>query len=480
MTGSEMLTLLPLMILSAGSVIILLVIAFVRNLAATAIITLVTQALAFGSIFIAYSKGSGAVTELLNFDSYAFFFIGLLIAGSFFATLIAYGYMRTHKGEKEEYFILLLLATLGSVVLASSNHFVSFFLGLEVLSISLYAMIAFFYNNRSSVEAGVKYLVLAASSAAIMLFGMALIYAETGTMSFEGIARALDSASVNFFIIDAGLVLLLVGIGYKLALVPFHMWTPDIYQGAPAPVTAFISTISKGSVFALLVHLFYTLDITSRLSLFVVFSVIGIASMLAGNLLALRQQNLKRILAYSSIAHLGYIVVAFLATGPERLIASTFYLVAYFVSILSAFGIITLLSSSTEDDGNLEAYRGLMWRNPWLSGLLSAALLSLAGIPLSVGFLGELYLVVAGVESSLWFLVIILVISSAIGLYYYLRVIVMMFASPPEGAKAYALVPSLSLAGGISLSVLGVLIIWLGTYPTPLLRLIEAMAATIH
>ena len=480
MTGSGLVTLLPLIILATGSVVILLVTAFKRNLPLAAILSLVTQLLAFASIFFAYSRGGGQVTDLLSFDGYAFFFIGLIIAGSFFVTLISYGYLRSHGGEKEEFFILLLIATLGAVILAASSHFVSFFLGLEILSISLYAMIGYFYTSPNSVEAGVKYLVLAASSAAIMLFGMALIYAEAGTMSFSGIAQALDSASVDFFIVDAGLVLILVGIGFKLALVPFHMWTPDIYQGAPSPVTAYIATISKGSVFALLVHLFYTLDIKTRPSLFVIFSVIAIASMLAGNLLALRQLNLKRILAYSSIAHLGYLMVAFIASGPDNLVASTFYLVAYSVSVLSAFGVITLLSSADKDADDLEGYRGLMWRNPWLSALLTAALLSLAGIPLTVGFLGKLYLVVAGVESSLWMLVLALVISSAIGLYFYLRVIVVMFTRPAEGIRTQPLVPSISLAGGVSLSILGVLILWLGIYPTPLLSFIQIMTTTIH
>ncbi len=482
MTTADLITILPMLILGAGAVLLLLVISFVRSLPLLATLSLVVQGLAFGSIFIAYNNGGGPVTEMVSFDGYAYFITGLLIAASFIVTLIAYGYLRSHEGEREEFFVLLLSATLGACVLAASSHFISFFLGLEILSISLYAMIAYYYNNPSGIgiEAGVKYLVLAASSAAIMLFGMALVYAEAGTMSFSGIAQALDSGNVDFFIVDTGLVLLFVGIAYKLALVPFHMWTPDIYQGAPAPVSAYIATISKGSVFALLVHLFYTLNVKTELSLFVVFSVVAIATMLIGNLLALLQQNVKRMLAYSSISHLGYLLVAFIATGSMNLTASTFYLVAYFTTILAAFGVVTFLSGSQDDAGDIEDFRGLMWRNPWLAAVMSAAMLSLAGIPLTVGFLGKFYLVLAGIESSLYFLAIALVTTSAIGLYFYLRVIVVMFSRPADVVETGALTPSLSLTGGVSLAVLGVLIIWWGVYPTQLLTLIRTLTGAIH
>jgi NADH-quinone oxidoreductase subunit N len=371
----------------------------------------------------------------------------------------------------------LLLATLGSMTLVASSHFVSFFLGLEILSVSLYAMIAYTRARPISVEAGIKYLILAAASAAFLLFGIALVYAETGTMEFARIATALRANSADVIAL-AGLAMIVVGVGFKLALVPFHLWTPDVYEGAPAPVTAFVATVSKGAMFALLLRYSNLLGIQTYYSLFIAFSVIAIASMLVGNLLALLQNNVKRILAYSSIAHLGYLLVAFLASGALAVIAVAFYLTAYFVTTLGAFGVVTLLSDADRDADRIDDYRGLFHRHPWLAGIFTAMLLSLAGIPLTAGFVGKFYLVAAGVGSALWLLVIVLVVASAIGLFYYLRIVVAMYQPPPEGAPAPARV-SLPIAGSVTLAVLTLLLVWLGVYPTPFIQMIQQLARLI-
>ena len=269
------------------------------------------------------------------------------------SALLAFGYLRKYESNREEFFILMLLATLGAVVLAAGNHFASFFLGIELLSISLYALIAYPHNTNAHTEAGVKYLVLAAVSSSFLLFGMALIYAGTGNMAIGSIGPALRGIRLQGGDpwLLAGLAMMVVGIGFKMAVVPFHLWTPDVYQGAPAPVTAFVATVSKGGVVAILLRLFPPGDIQTDSSLFLVFSVIAIASMLAGNLLALLQNNVKRILAYSSIAHLGYILVAFLAGRSQGVSAVTFYLMAYFIATLGAFGVITVLSRTGTRDG---------------------------------------------------------------------------------------------------------------------------------
>ncbi len=218
--------------------------------------------------------------------------------------LFSYDYLEGRREDPAEYYILLLIATLGSMILVAASHFASFFLGLEVLSISLYALIA--YDRRPLMtEAGVKYLVLAAASASFLLFGMALIYAQLGTMSFPEIASKLPSAGATDLVSVVATVMIIVGIGFKLSLVPFHMWTPDVYQGAPSPITAYIATVSKGAVFALLLRYFSGVELHAYGSLFVIFTIIAISSMFAGNLLALFQTNIKRLLAYSSIAHLG-------------------------------------------------------------------------------------------------------------------------------------------------------------------------------
>ena len=226
--------------------------------------------------------------------------------------------------------------------------------------------------------------------------------------------------------------MILVGVGFKLAVVPFHMWTPDVYEGAPAPVTAYIATVSKGAVFALLLRYMLPVSGDTSSTLFLALAAVAIASMLAGNLLALRQDNVKRILAYSSIAHLGYLLVAFLATGQRAGVAVGFYLIAYFATTLVAFGVVSVLSTDERDAGLMLDYRGLGARRPWLAAIFTVALLSLAGMPLTMGFIGKFVIVTAGAGAALWALVIVLVVTSTIGLYYYTRLIIAMYVRRPE------------------------------------------------
>ena len=228
---------------------------------------------------------------------------------------------------------------------------------------------------------------------------------------------------------------MLVTVGFKLSLAPFHMWVADVFEGSPAPVAGFIATVSKGSVFALILRYFTILDIHSAHSLLLVFTIIAMVSMFVGNLLALAQRNVKRMLAYSSIAHMGYLLVAFLASGPSAPVAVTFYLVAYFITTLIAFGTISALSENARDAADLDDYRGLAWRRPWLAAGFTISLLSLAGIPLTAGFIGKFYVVMAGAESGLWMLIGALVINSIIGLFYYLRVVATLFSPQPLVAK---------------------------------------------
>jgi NADH-quinone oxidoreductase subunit N len=475
MTNSDLLALSPLIVLAAASVIVMLVIAFYRSHLLTAVLTLIGLTLAFLTLQPVSVLAPHRITSLLVIDRYALFFMGLVFAASFVVAVFSYGYLEKHLVAKEEFYILLLLATLGSAVLVASNHFAAFFLGLEILTVSLYALVAYLRPAQIGIGAGIKYLVLAGTSTAFLLFGMALIYAELGTMDFGRMANlqtTLGTAHTGLAL--TGLTMVLIGIGFKLALVPFHLWTPDVYEGAPAPVTAYVATVSKGAVFALLLRYYTLADVHAYNSLILVFTVIAIASMFIGNLLALLQNNVKRMLAYSSIAHLGYLLVAFLASGALAATAVAFYLVAYFVTTLSAFGIVTVMSSQDRDADAIEDYRGLSWRQPWLAAALTAALLSLAGIPLTAGFVGKFYVVTAGVGSALWLLVITLVVNSAIGLFYYLRVIVAM--SSPEGARPPAPV-SLSLTSSLALAVLVLLLIGLGVFPAPFIRMIQATVA---
>lgn len=420
--------LFPQIILAAAAVLCMLLIAIRRNHAVIHLFTLLSLILALASLGKIY--GSTTVDGLFVMDGLGLFMEGLILITAFFITIFSYPYFAESLIEREEYYVLLLLATLGATSMVISNHFVSFFLSLEILSVSLYTLIAYPKNMSASVEAGVKYLMLAAVSSAILVLGFGLIYVQTGQLglSLPG-QSATGGVDANGWLIT-GLGLVIAGLGFKLALVPFHLWTPDVYAGAPAPTSAFVATISKGSVFVFLWRLFDSYGMMSQ-AVELIFVVIAIASMLIGNWLALLQQNIKRLLAYSSIAHLGYLIVAFVASGETGLHAAVFYLIAYFISMLGAFGIIGFLSEPGENGQHeklaLSSYTGLFWQKPGLAILFAAIMLSLAGIPLTAGFIGKFYILLSGAHSMQWLLVIVLILSSVIGLFYYLRVVIQLF-----------------------------------------------------
>jgi len=262
-----------------------------------------------------------------------------------------------------------------------------------------------------------------------------------------------------------------IGVGFKLALVPFHMWTADIYQGAPAPTTAFVATVSKSAMVALLLRLFAPVDFTAEPALFWTLAILAFASMIVGNILALRQDSVKRILAYSSIAHMGYLLVAFLSGGPAAIAATVFYITAYTITVLGAFGVVTVLSRTDADADSMSDFQGLFFSHPWLAGVFMAMLLSLAGIPLTAGFIGKFYAITAGAQGGIWWLIITLVLTSAASLFYYLRIVVAMF-SPPLENKTQPPAAGISYSGGLVLTVMTVLLIWVGSAPGPLIDLI--------
>src|SRR6516225_7091463 len=470
MDARDITALLPLILLAGTANVVMLAIAFKRNHALAAGLTLAGLGAAFLALFAASPLAPRQVTSLLLVDQYALFYMGLIIVSAAAVAVLSYEYLEKHDGEREELYLLMLLATLGCAALVASSHFVSFLLALEILSISLYAMIAYLQDQKLALEAGIKYLILASASAAFLLFGAALIYADTGTMSFSRLG-----ANAPGSLLLSGIVLTITGIGFKLAVVPFHLWTPDVYEGASAPVGAFVATTSKGAMVALLLRYFCFSGTLEYRPVFLVFSVIAIASMCAGNFLALRQRNVKRILAYSSIAHFGYILVAVLAGQTMATQAVSFYLAAYFATILVSFGCVAVLSNSERDADDLEDYRGLFWRHPVIAGVFTDALLSLAGIPATMGFLGKFYVLAAGASAAAWALILILVLTSVAGLFYYLRIVVALYSAPPEPAP----VQTVSPRGAFVVVVLAVLLIYFGVYPSPLLDLIRTTMAGI-
>ena len=477
MTALQAQALLPFFVLAGGIVLVLMLVAWLRSEAVAFGSTLAVLAASALAIPWAADAGAQDVDGLLTVDGFALFFFALFSATAFATAILAFRYLTPRAAHRQEFYILLAIATLGAATTAAAANFAGLLLGIEVLSVSLYAMIAYPEESRPPLEGAAKYLILSGAASSTMLFGMALIYLATGTLGF-----AFDGAEVargDRTILALGQAMLLAGLFFKLSLVPFHMWTPDVYQGAPAPVTGFVATVSKGAVFAVLLR--YALDSglldsgVARTALIVV----AVLSMIGGNLLALLQTNLKRLLAYSSIAHLGYLLIALMLAGMPNgdpalgVETGLVYLTGYFLMTLAAFAVMTALSGELEDAEELDAYEGLLWRRPALAAVLIAAALSLAGIPLTVGFIAKFYVVYAGVEAAAWPLVWALIVGSAIGVYYYLRIVFAMTkreGAEPEGPHTAAWEATFAAV------VLGVGVVVLGVYPTPLVDLLRGLS----
>jgi NADH-quinone oxidoreductase subunit N len=475
---------LPFLVLSIATVTVMLLIAAKRDHRLTVTASAIGLLAALLAIIPAAMPVPVLVTPLFLVDGFTLFFLALVILSALAVLLLSYTYLtRLEDGPYEEYYLLLLLATLGAAALLASVHFAAFFLGLETLSIALIGLIAYPSKRERAVEAGLKYLVLSGVSSAFLLFGIALIYLDFGTMSFTALGQLWRTGrGPDDLYAFAGFAMLLTGIGFKLSLVPFHMWAPDIYEGAPTPVAAFVAVISKIAIFALLLRYFALMGGYQYPSLLRVIALIAILSMLTGNLLALLQNNVKRILAYSSIAHFGYVLVALLAGSTIAIEAASYYLTAYAVTTLGAFGVVTLLSKpgAGQEADQLDSYRGLMWSQPWLAGAFTVLLLSLAGLPPTMGFIAEVYVMTSGVGMRLFLPLAALVLGSVIGLYYYLRIVVVLLSPIPGSVPGTTTAPALhpfSRTGGATLIALVLLVIWLGVYPMPLISVVHQTTA---
>lgn len=480
----QIIALLPLLIVAATVVAVMLMIAVRRNHWWSATVTVIGLNAALVSvIYVALRLPPVQVTPLMVVDGFALFYMGLILATTLACTTLAHAYMEGYKGNREEIYLLLLMATMGAMVLACSRHLGSLFIGLELLSVPTYGLVAYTFGKGRSLEAGMKYLVLSATASAILLFGMALVYAVCGTLSFSGLEYTYRGPEAGSPLLLLGTGMMLAGIAFKLSIAPFHFWTPDVYEGAPAPVGAFLATASKTAVFAVLVRFLFESGALEQVILRDVVAVLAGLSIVVGNLLAVMQSNIKRLLAYSSIAHFGYLLIPLavplsspglvdMYLTPE---AIGIYLVTYVVTTLGAFGVVSLMSSPYQDhDADaLHNYRGLFWRRPYLTAVMTGMMLSLAGIPVTAGFIGKFYIVAAGVGSQLWVLIGLLVLGSAIGLYYYLRVMVTMFLPAPGMSRYDAPKDWGERAGGVVVLGITVLMFALGMYPQPFLDIIR-------
>ncbi|SDL87411.1 NADH dehydrogenase subunit N [Modicisalibacter muralis] len=475
LTMTHLVALTPLILVCITAVAVMLGIAWQRHHAGTAIASAAGLNIALLSVLVIWQMGP-VETPLLVIDGLALFAAILILISTLVCVTLAHAYLEKYPGPREEFYLLLLCAAAGGIVLAASRHLATLFFGLELLSMPLYGMLAYAFRERHSLEAGIKYLVLSAAATAFLLFGMALLYAQTGRLDLAGLAVALTEDPNAWALAGAGLML--VGLGFKLSIVPFHLWTPDVYEGGPGPAATFLASASKVAVFVVLLRLVLVAPAFQGDWLHGLLAVLAVVTMLVGNLLALAQSNLKRLLGYSSIAHFGYLMVALVIGDGLAVETVGVYLVTYLVTTLGAFGVVTLLSTpySGEDAAALHHYRGLFWRRPYLTAVLTVSMLSLAGIPFTAGFIGKFYIIALGVEAERWWLVGGIIMGSAIGLFYYLRVMVTLFLVEPGMQRRDAPHDWGVRAGGVVVLGLALLVLLLGVYPSPMIEWVKLMA----
>ena len=394
-------------------------------------------------------------------DNFSIFFRFTFLLISGLTILASLDYLKRQDLNLAEYYALVLFATVGMDLMAASNELIMVFLGLETLSISCYILLGVRRSDPRSNESALKYFLLGSFSSAFLLYGIAMAYGATRTTNLELIAQGILDGSANMSLIYLAAALMFVGFGFKVASVPFHVWTPDVYEGALAPVTAFMSVGPKAAGFAILIRVFWAALPKAYNKWLAVAWISAALTMTVGNVVAIVQTNIKRMLAYSSIAHAGYILVAF-ASKENGIAAVLFYTIAYALTNIGAFTIVALIGRENERRTQIEDYAGIGFRQPLLAASLSVCLLSLAGIPLTAGFAGKFLIFRAAIQSHFLWLAVIGVVNSAISVYYYLRVIVVMYMKEP--AEEYIpIAVSPSTAAVLVLTTVGIL--QLGIYP---------------
>lgn len=469
--NAQVIALLPLLMASATVILVMLGIAIRRSHALAATLSMTGTVLALASLAPGWLGAPGEVvmvTGLISVDAAARFAMLLILATTVGVLALCPLYMSGYQDQREELYLLITTGTVGALTLAVAHHAATLLLGFELLSLPLVAAIAYTLDRPAAVEGAVKYLVLSAAASATLLFGVALIYAQTGQLDLVSLAAAVASAGNGSALATTGALMILAGLAFKLSFVPFHQWTADVYEAAPLPVTAFLSTVVKLGAFAVALRLFHTQSIPlSPLALHTIM-FFALASMLGGTLLAFRQENLKRLLAYSSIANFGFLAVLLALPGATAGQAAGVYLIGYVIASLGIFGVMTVQSSpmGREDLTLMSHYRGLFQRSPWSAAILVTMLLSLAGVPLTAGFIGKLAVLSAGVDAGNAWLVGGVILASAIGMFYYLRVVGVLITPMANSAALEGPQPGRrGQAGGVLLVLLMVATVVLGVLP---------------
>ncbi len=465
--------LLPEIVLTLGALVLLVVDVFLPRdrdhlRAWVALAALAATGLALGSVAGAHTT---VARGLIAVDGFALFFKVVFLIAAALTILLSRRYLEVERADAGAYYFLVLCATLGMMVMAAGLELITLVIALETMAVSFYILTGFLKPDRRSNEAAVKYFVLGAFSLGILLYGMSVLYALSGTTKLRELAIALASSDQQVAL-SLGVLLMACGMAFKIAAVPFHMWAPDVYEGAPTPIAAFLSVGSKAASFAMLLRLFIEGMPSLAPQWTQVFYVLSVLTMVVGNIAALTQTNLKRMLAYSSIAHAGYLLIGLVAATPRGVTATLLYLLIYAFMQMGAFAVVTLMRRQDVVGDELKDLSGLYFRSPLAAFAMLVFMLSLGGIPPTAGFMGKLWIFGAAIEAGYVWLAVIGVINSAISLYYYVRVVVFMWIKEETSGSALVPGPAMAVALGVALAAT----VLIGIYPAALFDFAEASA----
>ena len=480
-SATDYLRFLPeIIMIVAGTLIMLLEPLLGENKrTAFSVLTIVAFAAALVAAIAANGSPGTSFSNMLIVDGFATFFRVLVIAVGLLSVLASSQYLRREHAASAEYYALLLFSVTGQCIMAAANELIMIFIGLEISSIATYVLAGYLRDDKRNNEAALKYFLLGSFATAFLLYGIAFIYGTTGSTNLADIRNYMltPGTESNVILASTAAALMFVGFAFKVSAAPFQIWAPDVYQGAPAPVTLFMSAGPKAAAFAVFLRVFMTafLPIATRWEPFVWSS--ALLTMIIGNFAALTQSNIKRMLAYSSIAHAGYVMVAIAAHNQIGIAAAMFYLAAYALMNIGAFAVVTHFSRQGEKYVNIEDLAGLGWKQPVTAGLFAIFLLSLIGVPLTGGFFGKFYIFKAALDANLVWLAVLGLLNSAVAAYYYLRVLVVMYMEEPGPATVSVQPLSAGIRTTLWATALGTLI--LGIFPSVLLNFAQSSSALV-
>ncbi|MEC4685325.1 MAG: NADH-quinone oxidoreductase subunit N [Nitrospirota bacterium] len=454
--------LLPEIIIAASALLVLLVELVIRKKETVGLLSIISVAVAAYYIPQSFGKAFGG---MFISDGYSAFFKFIFFINLILTVLLSTRYLVIEKANHGEYYALIMFSTLGMMIMASAGDLIVLYLGLELMALSTYVLAGFIRHDIRSNEAALKYFLLGAFSSALLLYGITMIYGLTGTTDISLIGAAVAESGLNTPLL-LSIIFLMVAFGFKVALAPFHMWAPDVYEGAPTSITAFMSVGPKAAGFAAFGRVFLTGFGPLSADWTGILIVLSILTMAVGNIIAIQQSNIKRMLAYSSVAHAGYAVLGIIVGGTEGIAAMMNYLFIYAFMNIGAFAVIIMLRSEGFQGEALEDFKGLARTHPLAAAMMLVFMFSLTGIPPTAGFIGKFYLFKAVIGAGYIWLAVVAVIFSAISAYFYLRVVMYMYMLEPEGeAVTLSLSPSL----GLALLITTLVVIFIGIYPSPLL-----------